>query len=181
MEAGAATLLSAMKIKFECPFCGQRISATTDDIGVRTICPACSKQFNVPDPDAKEKLKESKSNFPPPLLNESKKAAIKTCPKCGEEIPAGEEKCKRCEEKEREKNKEDEITSSEDPDTTDRKKGPGVSVIDGIFEIGVDFFESIARVAGVSYKAVAVWIFCIIWPLVTLGLAGAVVWLLKHR
>ena len=39
-----------MTFKFECPFCGQRISATTEDVGTIGICPACRIEFKVPVP-----------------------------------------------------------------------------------------------------------------------------------
>jgi hypothetical protein len=37
-----------MKFKFECPHCGQRISATEADVNTVGVCPACRRDVNVP-------------------------------------------------------------------------------------------------------------------------------------
>ncbi|HEV7406705.1 MAG TPA: c-type cytochrome domain-containing protein [Chthoniobacteraceae bacterium] len=39
-----------MKFKFECPYCGQRISATEADVNTVGVCPACQRDVNVPPP-----------------------------------------------------------------------------------------------------------------------------------
>jgi hypothetical protein len=39
-----------MNFKFACPNCGQRISATIEDVGTTGGCPSCQKQFTVPAP-----------------------------------------------------------------------------------------------------------------------------------
>jgi hypothetical protein len=41
-------LQSSASFKFECPSCGQRISATVEDAGTVGICPACRNEFEVP-------------------------------------------------------------------------------------------------------------------------------------
>ena len=52
---------------------------------------------------------------------------------------------------------------------------------DYIFEKSVVFLHWLARKLGITYEAINVWSFCIIWPLFTLALIGWVVWLLMHR
>lgn len=37
-----------MEFKFACPHCGQRLSATDDQVGSRSPCPACSNPVRVP-------------------------------------------------------------------------------------------------------------------------------------
>jgi hypothetical protein len=54
-------------------------------------------------------------------------------------------------------------------------------MIDKIFELCVDVLVWMAAKLHISYQAINVWIFCIIWPLITIGLIIAVVVLLaKH-
>ena len=43
-----------------------------------------------------------------------------------------------------------------------------------MFNACVDLLLTLASKLGVSYNAVNVWIFCILWPLLTLGLVGTV-------
>jgi hypothetical protein len=52
-------------------------------------------------------------------------------------------------------------------------------MIQTIFDACVWILLVIARWTGLSYKAVNVIIFCVIWPLLTLGLISAVVY--QHR
>ena len=47
--------------------------------------------------------------------------------------------------------------------------------IDGVFDWCVRLLLSAAGKLGVSYNAINVWVFCIIWPIFTLGLIGLVV------
>ena len=47
---------------------------------------------------------------------------------------------------------------------------------DPIFDRCVDLLEWTARKFGTTYKAVNVWIFCVIWPLITIGLIVALIW-----
>jgi hypothetical protein len=41
-----------MSFKFACPHCGQRISATPEDVGTAGGCPSCQQEFTVPSPPA---------------------------------------------------------------------------------------------------------------------------------
>jgi hypothetical protein len=43
-------------------------------------------------------------------------------------------------------------------------------MIDSIFDLCVNFLVWLADLLGITYKAVNVWIFVIIWPFFTLGL-----------
>ncbi len=47
--------------------------------------------------------------------------------------------------------------------------------IDNVFKACVDLLLALAAKLGVSYNAVNVWIFCILWPLLTLVLMGTVI------
>ncbi len=47
--------------------------------------------------------------------------------------------------------------------------------IDNVFKACVDLLLALAAKLGVSYNAVNVWIFCILWPLLTLALIGTIV------
>ena len=51
-------------------------------------------------------------------------------------------------------------------------------MIDKIFIACVDLLEWLAKKLGTTYNAVNVWIFCVIWPLITLALIVTVVCLL---
>jgi len=51
-------------------------------------------------------------------------------------------------------------------------------MIDKLFNGCVDWLEWLAAKLGTTYKAVNVWIFCIIWPLITLALIAVVAFLL---
>jgi hypothetical protein len=51
-------------------------------------------------------------------------------------------------------------------------------VVNKIFDGCVRFLEWLARKTGLSYKEVNVWIFCVAVPLVVLGQAGVIAWLL---
>ena len=39
-----------MELRFECPSCGQHLTATTDEIGVSAPCPGCAETVTVPNP-----------------------------------------------------------------------------------------------------------------------------------
>ena len=54
-------------------------------------------------------------------------------------------------------------------------------MIDKTFRFCVVFLQWLAAKLGTTYKAVNVWIFCVIWPMITLALIVAVIWLLIHR
>ena len=47
--------------------------------------------------------------------------------------------------------------------------------IDNVFRACVDVLLALATKLRVSYNAINVWIFCILWPLLTLALIGTVV------
>ena len=49
-------------------------------------------------------------------------------------------------------------------------------MIDIIFDVAVWLLLLLADFLGMSYEAVNVWLFVILWPLVTLVLVGMVVW-----
>lgn len=56
-------------------------------------------------------------------------------------------------------------------------------MIDIIFDVAVRLLLLLADLLGMSYEAVNVWLFVILWPLFTLGLVGVVVrqrWKLKR-
>jgi hypothetical protein len=44
-----------------------------------------------------------------------------------------------------------------------------------LFDLCVDLLEWMAEKIGISYQALNVWIFVVVWPLVTLGLIGVVI------
>ncbi len=45
-----------------------------------------------------------------------------------------------------------------------------------IFNLCVDLLVWLARLLGMSYESVNVWVFCVIWPIFTLMLIAIVVW-----
>ena len=47
--------------------------------------------------------------------------------------------------------------------------------VDTVFDGCVDLLLALAARLGVSYNAVNVWIFCILWPLLTLALVATVI------
>lgn len=47
--------------------------------------------------------------------------------------------------------------------------------IDVIFDLCVQLLQHLAAICGTTYNAVNVWIFCVIWPVFTLGLIWRVV------
>ena len=49
-------------------------------------------------------------------------------------------------------------------------------MIDKLFVWCVELLEWMARKLGTTYNAVNVWIFIVIWPIITLGLIATVVW-----
>ena len=54
--------------------------------------------------------------------------------------------------------------------------GKDAMMIDLIFDYCVWLLVISADMLGTTYKAINVWIFVIIWPLITLGLIGLVIW-----
>ena len=55
----------------------------------------------------------------------------------------------------------------------------GVPIIDAIFDLCVQILLWLAALFGVSYTAINVWIFCVIWPITTIMLVLIVV--KQHR
>ena len=49
-------------------------------------------------------------------------------------------------------------------------------MIDKAFIGCVNLLEWLAKKLGTTYKSVNVWIFCVIWPIITLALIAAVIW-----
>jgi hypothetical protein len=52
----------------------------------------------------------------------------------------------------------------------------GSGWIDALFDLCVDILMWLAALFGVSYNEINIWIFCVIWPILTLILIGLVVW-----
>lgn len=52
----------------------------------------------------------------------------------------------------------------------------GNAFIDACFDLCVKILLFLASLFGVSYNTINIWIFCIIWPLLTLFLMFTVVW-----
>lgn len=46
---------------------------------------------------------------------------------------------------------------------------------DKIFMKCVHLLEKAAKKLGISYQAINVWVFCVIWPIITLGMAIALI------
>ena len=58
----------------------------------------------------------------------------------------------------------------------------GIEWIDFVFDTAVRWLLAIGDLMGITYEEVNVWLFCIIWPLVTLSLiASNVVLLMNSR
>ena len=51
-------------------------------------------------------------------------------------------------------------------------------MIDRIFDLCVELLERLADKLGMTYRAINVWIFCVILPLVLLGQTATIIWLL---
>ena len=49
-------------------------------------------------------------------------------------------------------------------------------MISNTFSLCVELLVWLAHLLGMSYEEVNVWIFCVIWPLITLLLIAVVVW-----
>jgi hypothetical protein len=54
-------------------------------------------------------------------------------------------------------------------------------MIDRIFDLCVVLLVWLAETFGTTYKAINVWIFCVIWPLITVVETAAIIWLLCRR
>ncbi len=51
----------------------------------------------------------------------------------------------------------------------------GIGWIDALFDLCVRILIRLANFFGVSYNEINIWIFCVIWPIVTVILVGLVV------
>lgn len=51
----------------------------------------------------------------------------------------------------------------------------GIGWIDALFDLCVRILIWLANLFGVSYNEINIWIFCVIWPIVTVILVGLVV------
>ena len=52
----------------------------------------------------------------------------------------------------------------------------GNQFIDGLFDLCVQILLWLANLFGVSYNTINIWIFCVIWPVLTILLIGVVAW-----
>jgi hypothetical protein len=49
-------------------------------------------------------------------------------------------------------------------------------MIDKVFDLCVSLLSWLAAQLGISYNAINVWIFCVVWPLFTIGLIAIIIW-----
>jgi len=61
--------------------------------------------------------------------------------------------------------------------TTPMKSGN--ETIDGLFDWCVDLLLWGADLLGMSYNEINIWIFCVLWPVFTIGLMGFVVYQMR--
>ena len=71
-------------------------------------------------------------------------------------------------------------------DYCDKKKGyqmanSGIEWIDSVFNFCVHLLYDVAGVLGISYEEINVWLFCVIWPLLSLVLFAEVIRLRTNR
>jgi hypothetical protein len=52
-------------------------------------------------------------------------------------------------------------------------------MIDLIFDASVQLLRIGAKMLGISYQAINVWVFCVIWPLLTLALVALII--IQHQ
>ena len=57
----------------------------------------------------------------------------------------------------------------------------GIEWIDSVFNFCVYFLYDVAGVLGISYEEINVWLFCVIWPLLSLVLFAEVIRLRTNR
>lgn len=57
----------------------------------------------------------------------------------------------------------------------------GIIWVDQIFNLAVRWLYSWAEFLGITYEEINVWIFCILWPILTLVLMGWVASLIKDN
>ncbi|MCH8513060.1 MAG: hypothetical protein LAT83_15610 [Kiritimatiellae bacterium] len=51
----------------------------------------------------------------------------------------------------------------------------GNSIIDALFDLCVNILLWLANLFGVSYNTINIWIFCVIWPILTMALIVIVI------
>jgi hypothetical protein len=51
----------------------------------------------------------------------------------------------------------------------------GSGIVDGLFDLCVRFLLWLADLFGVSYQAINIWIFCVLWPVLTVALIVVVI------
>jgi hypothetical protein len=57
----------------------------------------------------------------------------------------------------------------------------GIIWVDQIFNLAVRWLYAWAKFLGITYEEINVWVFCILWPLLTLALMGCVASLIKNN
>lgn len=85
-----------MEFKFSCPNCGQHLAVTSEHVGVRMTCPACSGPFDVPAPEPSQVERKESTPSAPPLPHQPGKPITKPCAVCGGRIPIATNKCVQC-------------------------------------------------------------------------------------
>ena len=55
----------------------------------------------------------------------------------------------------------------------------GSGIVEGLFDLCVRFLFWLADLFGVSYQAINIWIFCVLWPILTIALIALVI--VQHR
>ena len=51
----------------------------------------------------------------------------------------------------------------------------GIIWIDTVYDWAVHALVWLARLLGITYEEINVWLFCVIWPLITLGLVAGLI------
>ena len=57
----------------------------------------------------------------------------------------------------------------------------GIEWIDAVFNFCVHLLYDVAGILGISYEEINVWLFCVIWPLLSLVLFAKVIRLRTNR
>ena len=57
----------------------------------------------------------------------------------------------------------------------------GIEWIDTVFNFCVHLLYDVARILGISYEEINVWLFCVIWPLLSLVLFAEVIRLRTNK
>jgi hypothetical protein len=57
----------------------------------------------------------------------------------------------------------------------------GIAWIDYIFDVSVRGLFYWAKLMGITYEEINVWLFCIAWPIATLAMMGAIVMLWRSN